>query len=411
MEQTSVKSYFDRGKYIFLYNIFERLTFFAFYVSIARYVDKDLYGLVISASAFTNIIASFFDLGFSFYIQRESATGNFTEKLLTNVFLLKTFLIILLLPFPIIYFLEENNFTIIILIALINFYYPVNQILVSYLNGKEKFKENFYSILISRIVLFILLAFFTIYKIDIRISLLTILFILFFQTNYLSRHLNDFRISNFRVDFNSRELLKIIRYSLPFGFGVIFTMSYDRLDVLILKYFSGNIDVAIYSVAYALYRHTSIFSTPILFQAYNKFSRSFNQGKEIKLISISKELNLLIIISVGLIIIFYLFGDEIIKLLYTEKFLDSYEYLKLISLAIPFIFLNNFTGILLNSQRLETITMYTTFIGLIINIVSNLILIPQLKIYGAVYSTIITETSIFLMQALLLLKFKNKKIV
>lgn len=189
----SLKSYFVQGKYIFFYNILERLTFFAFYISIARYVDKELYGLIVSVSAFTNIIASIFDLGLPFFIQRESATNSISRQTLLNILSLKIILMIFLLPLPLIYFSgDQRYFLIILLIALVNFYHPLNQILVFYLNGKDKFEINFKSVFYSRLILFTLLFFYTIYRVKIEISLLTILSILVFQSLYLSRFIRGF---------------------------------------------------------------------------------------------------------------------------------------------------------------------------------------------------------------------------
>lgn len=159
-KKQEIKNYFSQDKYIFLYNIFERFTFFAFYISIARHVEKDLYGLIVSISAFTNIKASIFDLGLQFYIQRESTTNNISRKNLLNILYLKIALMVILLPLPLFYFSSNHRFlTIIVLISLINLYHPLNQILVFYLNGKDKFKINFYSVFYSRIILFTLLFF------------------------------------------------------------------------------------------------------------------------------------------------------------------------------------------------------------------------------------------------------------
>lgn len=198
--------------------------------------------------------------------------------------------------------------------------------------------------------------------------------------------------------------MNIVRKSLPFGLGVIFTMAYDRIDVLILNHFWGKTDVAVYSVAYSLIRHTSIFSTVILLQSYNKLSRFYLQEKRMHLNLIVKEIIVLIFVASGLVFVYLNWGDLIISIIFTKKFLVSSEYLKTISFAIPLIFLNNFTGILLNSQRLEKVTMMTTFLGLIINVSSNFILIPRLGIYGAIYSTIITEGTILFSQLFFLIK-------
>ncbi|MCX8057671.1 MAG: oligosaccharide flippase family protein, partial [Ignavibacteria bacterium] len=374
MEEKNFKSYFKQGKYIFLYNIFERLTFFAFYISIARYVDKEIYGILVSVSAFTNIIASIFDFGFPFYIQRESASGRFNIYSLFQVVIFKLSLIFILTPISLIYFINDSNYLVpILLISVINLYHPINQIFIFYLNGKEKFKENFYSILFTRIPLFILLVIYTINKVRLEISLITIFLILIIQSFLLLRtvEIKMKDVIEAIYEFKFQSLISILKNSLPFGLGVLFVMAYDRIDVLILKYYYGNVDVAIYSVAYSLFRHTSIFSTAILFQSYNRFTNLFEQKGGINFNSIKNELKLLFTISFSLILIFNFFGDLIINLFFSKNFLVSKTYLSIISIAIPFVYLNNLTGVLLNSLRMERITMLTTFLGLIVNVVLN----------------------------------------
>ncbi len=387
------KRVFEKGKYIFFYNIVERFTFFIFYVSIVRYVDREVYGFVVSVFAFTNIIASFFDFGFPFYVQRESASGHFSIRELSQVILFKLSLIFIYVSIPIVYFFSEisDNLLIILLISIINYILPINQIFVFYLNGMERFKVNFYSIFYSRLILFILLICNAWLKLDFLISLLSMLLILFIQAVYLIKSIygNEIYTSFNKIELES--IKKILKAAIPFGLGVIFVMSYDRVDVLILKYFWTNVDVAIYSVSYSLYRNTSLISGIILFQSYNYYSKEFyrgyiNYGKRIK-----SDLIYLMVTSLSLIVIFNFIGELIIKIFFGENYIVSSRYLKILSFAIPIVFLNNLAGVLLNSIRKEKLNMQITMHGLIVNLVLNIILIPNYRILGAVVSTILTE--------------------
>ncbi len=407
-DENIIKNYFREGKFIFLYNVFERLTFFAFYISIAHYIDKENYGFIVSVFAFTNIFSSIFDFGLPFFIQRERALGKISEKELMHLLIFRFVMVFLLLPIPVIYFWNENNkLNTILLISLINFYNSFNQILTYYLYGEEKFKENFISLLLTRLILFPLLVIYTHNKVSENISLFTILIILVMQTFYQSRYIVLRRVLNHVQRYNLKIIYQIVKYSLPFGFGIIFTVAYDRISILILRYYTGDVEVAIFSVAYSLIRHTSIFSNAILSQVYSRYSKIFLY-REINPLSLKTESISLIVLAVSLILIFNCFGDFFIKILFSDRFLKSFNYLKSLSFAIPFIFLNNFTGVILNSIKHEFVTMITTLICLIINIMSNMILIPEIKTFGAIYSTIITESALLLLQLMYLLKIHKK---
>lgn len=397
------------GKYILLFNILERLTFFVFYVSIARYVDKNIYGFIVSVSSLTNIIATIFDLGIPFFIQRESTTNENTKSFLLQSIFLKLILIIVFLPLPFIYYHSDiNNWLIILIVSLINFFSPINQILISYLNGKYLFKENYQAILISRIPYLIFLIFASIFKINFYFSLFSILSTLIAQNIILLRFARLEFKDLLKIKFQPELISMLIRKSLPFGLGLIFIMIYDRFDVLLIQKLLSNETVAIYSAAYSLYRNSSIFSSIILIKVFNDASKFYVENRRLDLKTFLNSGKVLLILSLILILIFNLFGEILIKILYTSKFINSVGILETVSFALPLLFLNNLTGVSLNSIHKEKITMFSTFIGMLINLISNILLIPELGVYGGVISTIITELSILIFQLIFVIKYSLK---
>jgi len=405
-----LKSYFNSGKYIFLFNLLERLTFFAFYISIARYVDKEIYGFIVTVFTFTNIIATIFDFGIPFYIQRESATNEKSNLILIHSVFIKIISILIFLPLPFIYFLSNlNQWDIILLISVINFFAPVNQVLIFYLNGKYLFKENYKAILISRIPYFLFLIFATLFKINFRLSLLFILLSLITQNILLTKKSGFALVNLLKTKLSIQIVIGVIKKSLPFGLGVIFTMIYDRIDVLLIQKFLSNEAVAIYSAAYSLYRNSSILSGIFLIKVYNDVSKYFITKGKIDFKTFWQTFRILILISLGLILFYNLIGEFLVKLFFTSKFIYSVKILGAVSFALPFIFLNNLTGVTLNSINREKVTMFSTFIGMLVNVATNLLIIPKIGILGAVISTIITEWIILVCQLLAII-FINRKL-
>jgi O-antigen/teichoic acid export membrane protein len=387
------------GKYLLLFNIIERLTFFAFYVSIARYVDQSIYGFIVTVFSFTNIIATIFDLGIPFYIQRESATNENIKPILVNSIFIKLISILIFLPLPFLYFYSNlNNWVIILLVSIINFFAPVNQILIYYLNGKYLFKDNYRAILIARIPYIIFLVIATILKINLHLSLLFILLSLVIQNFILLKKSQLHYIHLLKIEINFRLILNVIKKSFPFGLGVIFIMIYDRFDVLLIQKFISDEAVAIYSAAYSLFRNSSILSGIIMIRVYNDFSKYYVVNHKIDFKIFLNSLKVLLFLSLILILIFNFLGEIIISLFYTSRFIHSARVLGAVSFALPFLFLNNLTGVTLNSIHKENLTMFSTLIGMIVNVSLNFLLIPRFGIFGGVISTIATENLIFVIQ-------------
>lgn len=396
--------YLSQGKYILIYNIFERVTFLAFYLSIARYVEKEIYGLIVTIFSFTNILLAFFDFGFPSYLQREAAT-KFADAKKSIYRMLQTKMIIFFIVLIIssIYFLHfTNDLVSVFLISFVNVLYTIVILFIFYLNGLNRFKESTISVFLTRIPLFIVLVIFTLIKMNYKVSLFFLSLTFIIQLIIVVRFSSfQFNLKNF-FNFQPKEIISLIKYTIPFGIGSIFVMAYDRIDVLILQLLRSTTEVAIYSVAYSIYRNSSIISGIILMQVYNNYSIKFIKDKCFDKISILKDGSLLFILSVVLIFIYFIFGYAIITFLFGKNFYDSSKVLYYLSFALPFLFLNNFTGVLLNSSRNEKLTMTTTFIGFVINVSINLILIPRLGIMGAVISTILTEFFVFIIQAFML---------
>ena len=183
-------------------------------------------------------------------------------------------------------------------------------------------------------------------------------------------------------------------------------MVYDRIDVLLIQKIISLEAVSFYAIAYSLYKIPSIFIPIVLTPLFTDLSSEFEKNKKIDL-SILKNLSLLLLIlSVCSIITIYFLADVLIGLTYGDKYLSSTNLLILLVFALPFLFLNNLTGVILNSIKKEKVAFYSAVIAAIFNILINVLLLNFVGIEGAVVSTIITEILILLIQFNYLLKFK-----
>jgi len=200
-------------------------------------------------------------------------------------------------------------------------------------------------------------------------------------------------------------LKNIFVTSLPIGMGIFFVFIYDKIDILIIQNILNLKSVAIYSVGYSLYKLPVILISVILVPIYTDLSSHYRSTGELNYHTVKTAGYYLLIYACITIIIFYFCANYFVLLLFGEKYNYSIIIAKILTLGLPGLFLNNLTGVVLNSIKKEKYPLYAAILGMIINILINMILIPIIGIYGAVWATIVSETFVFLFQIYFLLKF------
>ena len=397
-----------RGQFVFYLSFLEKLIYFIIFVLLARRYSTTEYGLFISVFALGNILVASSELGFANYFQRETASGrdNLSEEF-NSVFSFRLITFFIILLFAFLYFSSEPaGLTLVVIIIAAIFVFNSSWIIIKIFYGLNQYHSVFNRFLISRGILIvsaiILLA------LNVSLTLLSISFLLSAISEFLLFifKLIKENIVKFRVDLKTNILKKILVSSIPMGMSAFFVMVYDRIDVLLIQKIISLEAVSFYAIAYSLYKIPSIFIPIVLTPLFTDLSSEFEKNKKIDL-SILKNLSLLLLIlSVCSIITIYFLADVLIGLTYGDKYLSSTNLLILLVFALPFLFLNNLTGVILNSIKKEKVAFYSAVIAAIFNILINVLLLNFVGIEGAVVSTIITEILILLIQFNYLLKFK-----
>jgi O-antigen/teichoic acid export membrane protein len=396
------------SQYVFYINLIEKIVFFIFFVILARELDKSTYGLIATVFAFCNLSGSLFDLGFGFYFQRESGSNNIKSEMESAI----SFRLFLLLLFAVvIYIYLFSNLLIdpiiISIIGLLVYLNGFNVILNSFLYGRKKYKKSFIGFLLSRIIFVVLLILFIFLKIQSYLILSTLLISIIIHF-FILLNLCSHEGLHLKLRFNKASLLKVLKSSIPIGVGSVFVLMYDRLDVLIIERIISFEAVAVYSIAYSLYRVPQLISNVILTPVYTDLSRSFAVKKSIDPNNIMIVFIMLICISLFSVVFVNLFGEPIILFFYGNKYASSIPYLKYLVFALPGLFLNNLTGVISNSIRKEKIPMISTGIAALVNITANILLIRLYGIWGAVAATILSEYFVFILQSILLINHNLK---
>lgn len=391
--------------YLFLITILERLTFFCFYLVLARLLSVEKYGLIITVFAFVNIISPFLELGLPFFIQREIARNNRIQDTFNSALTLKIIVLPIYFLLPLIYFnsLLLADLFLLLLIPLIPYLINFNLLLQSIFYGKADFKRPLLATLISRIFFFTLTTLFYILDFSVVFFLLLMITVLTIQLIALGSKLRDL-LSAFKFTWDLSILQKTILNSFPIGVGLIFITFSDRIDILILEKLINFNSVAYYAVAYTIFRNLQIISTTLLIPEYTIISARYQTDKKIVKDKFNYYFKYLTIISLSLILFFYYWSDPLLVFFFSAKYTFSTPYLQLLVLALPGVFWNHLTGIICNATLNSKIPAYSTGFGTLINIIVNFITIPVWGIFGAVLATIITEYFIFIFQFIFLIR-------
>lgn len=394
--------------FVFFFNLVDRLTFVILYFILARIVDFEKYGLIVSVFVFTNLLIAILDFGLPFYIQRECAiNSNISSKVKTALqirIISSIFLIIAL----ILYSKNFNyEFGLISLIFLINFFYSLNQIMIFVLNGKGLFEFNFFSVLVTRLPLFVIWIIILSSAKNVFLLLISLVITIIFQFIYLSRKI-ELKIDDLLKDFSFVDSFDLLKKSIPFGLGVLFVYTYDKIDVLLIQHFRSNVEVAIYTAAYALYRNSPMVVGALIIPLYTKYSKAFNEMKKLDFTQFLQDFFVVLGIAIMMNVILILLSEKMIELFYGKKFIIAANVLISLSFVLPFLMLNNFTGIYLNSLKKERVVMWSVFVGMLINLVFNFLLIRYYGLRGAILATFLTEFSVFILQFIWIIILINK---
>ena len=199
------------------------------------------------------------------------------------------------------------------------------------------------------------------------------------------------RFGKFSIEFDFLVWKDFLSRSSPIAFGMIFSVLYFRLDIVMLQIMTGEKTVGWYSAAYKLFEATLILPHSFMLVLFPTLVGEYHADKLKFKKSFQKSILVFSIIGGGITLVFWFFSDWIIAFIYGEKFSPSVSLLNILSVAV-FLFFINFllSNILITSGR-EKINTWILIMATILNIFLNLSLIPKYGAEGAAWATIFCE--------------------
>jgi O-antigen/teichoic acid export membrane protein len=179
-----------------------------------------------------------------------------------------------------------------------------------------------------------------------------------------------------------------LRYSLPFTVSGLAGFVYRSLDIFLLLYFVGNRAVGVYGVAYALAQLIGMFSTAFDFLSTPVSSQLEKEDEIGEAISVQTTIaRWLTILSISFLVPMVAFAGEFLGLIYRPAYASAAPTLAVLLIGFAF------KGVLLTHTPIiealgkSKLSAFNTTSAAVVNLVANLILIPQYGAYGAAVAT------------------------
>lgn len=375
---------------------------FLLFIYIARFLGEANFGVFSFALSFTSLFTLVADIGINQYITREIARNkDIFDDYLGNALMIK-------IPLAFI--------TIFLIYLLINFIETAPQtIYIVCLFGVYTIFASFISTFRSIFQAYEMLEYTSIILILERLLLIPLVLIFFLKGYALTGLAYAYIISGitvciiglylifnkikrikFRIDLNIWKIY--LKKSLSFGLSGVFTVSFFKIDTVILDFLKNDFAVGVYNAAYNPLLQLSTGLSGIAISAlYPVMSRYYISSSDSLTFSTVLSTKYLAIIGFPITTACFVMPDKFIHLFYGNQYSASIIAFQILAFLIPFRLISSITGTLLTSINRQGARTFAYFIGLGFNILLNLILIPSLSFVGASISTILSELLIYLM--------------
>jgi O-antigen/teichoic acid export membrane protein len=398
---------FKNTLWLFSSELVTRILKFFLIVYIARILGATEYGKFSFALNFVALVGLLGDFGLSTIITREfSKDPSKKQEYFSSLLTLKMFLIVLSFVFiNIIGFFIAPSLETRKIVFILSFY-SIFSSLFDFNNAFFRAYQKMNYEAIGKIlcaVITAILGFFFLFKLPSIENmsyayLLGILFAVIFGIFVLAK-----KFFCFKLGFDKNLWKEFLSLSWPLAFIAFFGSIYHYLDSIMLGAWGFLKENGFYNAAYRILDISIVPGYLISISFFPELSRKIGQGEEKKTFLVF--LSTITILAIPLALGGFFLSERIINFFYGPDYKMSILALKILIFTALIIYLSFPLSRALVSFNLQNIYFLITFIGALLNILLNFLLIPKYTLYGASTATLIT----YIFVTLLYFAFLHKK--
>lgn len=395
-----VRTVFANMSWMIIAQIITSVLSFFWTILTAQYLGPSEYGIFGTAISFSTLFLAITDLGIGTYITRAISTNLENEdKYINNAFSLSLFLSILYLVviFIILLILGWDNYIVLacFLYAVVNVMSKLLGILQVSFQAHEQMKFQAISSIINSVSIFSLLITVIFTSLGLFWVILSYLIsnCISFIYVFLTVRKHYFKL---KFSFKPQFYKELIKYGIPFAISSIFVTIYYSLDMVMITQFVGTYDAGLYNAAYKLLSFLTIFFTIYSVVIFPVMSKLFADSKELLQIGFVKSTKYLTAISIPITVFTCFYSYDIINI-YGPDYTSAGSILNILIWTLCFIFVNGNATSVLNASHKEYSVTKICGAAALLNIVLNLIFIPDFSYYGAAVATVLSEVLVFIL--------------
>lgn len=403
-----MRAILKQSSYLLFAQVITRGIGFFYIIYLARTLGVLDFGLLTVALAYFSIISSFADFGFNRFLIREVAKDRSkTTELLWNIILLRlTFTSVLFAGFSaVLYLLDPDKMRVSLTLLAVMAILP--QVIAFTFDAVfvaiQKLQFSAIALFISSLAT----ALAGLYLVGSGFGPLGAVSALIVGQVIYAAVLIFFLYRHEKLVLPVIKLASIkeaVLGSLPYGLLAVLGLLYFRIDAILLSYIRGGFETGIYGAAYKFLEAVTFIPSAFSMALFPVLARSHESSmKDVKKIyfkSFKIMLGLGVVVLAGYILIL----PVVIQIL-LPSYLPSIAAIKILSLAIPFMFIHvPAVVVLLSTDKYLKQVLSLSVLALTFNLVANLIFIPKFGLLAASWVTVASEILSFTIFFLLIKK-------
>lgn len=390
------KKYFANTSWLIFERVLRILITFIVTIFVVRYLGPKNFGLLSYVLSFFMLFSAIGILGLESIAVRELVKfPNKSDELVGTVFFLRVFgafILILLIIFTLLIIKEVTSVSILILIAASSSIFHAFSAIEYYFRAKVQAKYNAYALFLSVVLAAVLKIVFILVKAPLIFFVFAFTAELIFLAFGLiwAYKFNGLKLLQWK--FSKALSVTLLKDSWPLILAGISITIYMKIDQIMIKFMINEEAVGYYALAVRLceaWYFIPVAITSSIFPAIinaKKVSEEFYNNRMQKLYDILAWMAIAIALPVSV------FSFFIIKLLFGNNFLQAAPVLTIYIWASVAVFLGVASGQYLIIENFTKLSLGRSIIGMVVNVLLNLILIPEYGIIGAAYATLVSYT-------------------
>ncbi|MCF7865666.1 MAG: flippase [Candidatus Pacebacteria bacterium] len=396
MEGPGFIKYLKNSGWMFVARVVSLVISFFVTTYIARYLGPYNYGQLSYAISFVALFSFISTLGIDSVLYREIL--RYSEKkdiYIGSALVLKLLAGLLASLLSIITaYLTGTHDVALLLIAIISFTFIFNSfniIVFEFQAAVESKIPSIIAVVVTLILSFAKVAVVVFDKGIIYLSLVLLLESILYAGLYIVFRIKKYgSISNWSFDKNIA--VSIMKDSWPMMFGSAFALVYARIDQVFIKSLVDVQSVGIYDAAVRLSEVWYFLPNILLASLFPAIMNARGTNLSTYYKRMKYVLLLMIILSFSIAIPTTFFAKEIVHIVFGPAFIGSYIILQIYIWSLAGTYINHAISYFLIAENYRKMIFTSSLVGMILNVILNILLIPRYGISGAAIATLISYT-------------------